>query len=97
MIWSTTQESLGGKFLGAAADVADKVAKRLAGDYQAATKLVIPRQSNKGSAPNYQSRYFVCEQWLATCCQALPCFTHVSVQSTVRARCLAIVHVVVIE
>jgi len=33
VIWSTTQESLGGKFRGAAADVAEKVAKRLAEDY----------------------------------------------------------------
>ena len=32
VIWSTTQESLGGKFLGASADVADKIAKKLAGD-----------------------------------------------------------------
>lgn len=36
VIWSTTQESLGGKFMGAAADVADKVAKRLAADYRSA-------------------------------------------------------------
>lgn len=32
VIWSTTQESFGGKFLGASADVADKIAKKLAGD-----------------------------------------------------------------
>jgi hypothetical protein len=36
VIWSTTQESPGGKFLGASADVADKVAKRLAADYRSA-------------------------------------------------------------
>ncbi len=36
VIWSTTQESLGGKFMGAAADVADKVSKRLAADYRRA-------------------------------------------------------------
>jgi hypothetical protein len=36
VIWSATAESLGGKFLGASADVADKIAKRLAGDYKAA-------------------------------------------------------------
>lgn len=36
VIWSTTQESFGGKFKGAAADVAEKVAKRLADDYQKA-------------------------------------------------------------
>ena len=29
VIWSATAESLGGKFLGASADVADKIAKRL--------------------------------------------------------------------
>ncbi len=33
VIWSTTQESLGGKFKGAAADVAEKVAKRLSEDF----------------------------------------------------------------
>ncbi|SRR5258708_39668159 len=33
VIWSTTQESFGGKFMGAAADVADKVTKRLVADY----------------------------------------------------------------
>jgi hypothetical protein len=32
VIWSTTQESLGGKFMGAAADVADKVARKLSAD-----------------------------------------------------------------
>jgi hypothetical protein len=36
VIWSATAESLGGKFLGASADVADKIAKRLAADYKAA-------------------------------------------------------------
>jgi hypothetical protein len=36
VLWSTTQESPGGKFLGAAADVADKVAKRLAADVRQA-------------------------------------------------------------
>ncbi len=38
VIWSATAESLGGKFLGASADVADKIAKRLAADYKAAKK-----------------------------------------------------------
>ena len=42
VIWSTTQESLGGKFLGAAADVADKVAKRLVADYRSAKKQGAP-------------------------------------------------------
>jgi hypothetical protein len=36
VIWSATAESLGGKFLGASADVADKIAKRLAADFKAA-------------------------------------------------------------
>ncbi|HYL74805.1 MAG TPA: hypothetical protein VEU96_11410 [Bryobacteraceae bacterium] len=38
VIWSATAESLGGKFLGASADVADKIAKRLVLDYKAAKK-----------------------------------------------------------
>ena len=36
VIWSATAESVGGKFLGASADVADKIAKRLAVDFKAA-------------------------------------------------------------
>ena len=39
VIWSTTKESPGGKYKGSAADVADKVAKDLAGAYQRAEKL----------------------------------------------------------
>ncbi|HTR34767.1 MAG TPA: hypothetical protein VMH80_02620 [Bryobacteraceae bacterium] len=39
VIWSATAESLGGKFLGASADVADKIAKRLVADYKAAKQL----------------------------------------------------------
>jgi len=38
VIWSATAESLGGKFVGASADVADKIAKRLVTDYAAAKK-----------------------------------------------------------
>jgi hypothetical protein len=38
VIWSATAESLGGKFMGASADVADKIAKRLVADYKAAKK-----------------------------------------------------------
>lgn len=38
IIWSATAESLGGKFLGASADVADKIAKRLVLDYKSAKK-----------------------------------------------------------
>ena len=40
VIWSATAESMGAKFLGASADVADKIAKRLATDYKAAKEHV---------------------------------------------------------
>ena len=36
IIWSATAESFGGKFRGASADVADKIAKRLATDFKVA-------------------------------------------------------------
>jgi hypothetical protein len=39
VIWSTTQESLGAKFRGSSADVADKVVKRLVEDFARARKL----------------------------------------------------------
>ncbi|HTT65404.1 MAG TPA: hypothetical protein VMG35_26325 [Bryobacteraceae bacterium] len=39
VIWSTTQESQGGKFHGASSDVADKITKRLLEDYEQAKKL----------------------------------------------------------
>ena len=39
VIWSATAESFGGKFLGASADVADKIAKRLVVDYKAAKQM----------------------------------------------------------
>jgi hypothetical protein len=38
VIWSTTQESSGGKFRGASADVADKVTKQLAADLDRARR-----------------------------------------------------------
>ena len=38
VIWSTTQESIGGKFRGASADVADRIAKQLAADMERARK-----------------------------------------------------------
>ena len=41
MIWSATAESLGGKFLGASADVADKIAKKLVTDFKAAKKQAV--------------------------------------------------------
>jgi len=39
IIWSATAESMGGKFQGASADVADKIAKRLVTDFKAARTL----------------------------------------------------------
>jgi hypothetical protein len=39
VIWSTTQESLGAKFRGASADVADKVTAKLKDDFERARKL----------------------------------------------------------
>lgn len=39
VIWSGTAESVGGKFLGASADVADKIARHLSTDFKAAKKL----------------------------------------------------------
>lgn len=41
VIWATTQESLGGKFHGASADVAEKITSRLKEDYEKARKLTI--------------------------------------------------------
>ncbi len=40
VIWSATAESMGAKFMGASADVADKIAKRLVSDYKAAQEEV---------------------------------------------------------
>ncbi len=39
VIWSTTQESLGGKFHRASTDVADRITKKLIEDYERARKL----------------------------------------------------------
>ena len=39
VIWSTTQESLGGKFRRATTDVADRITRRLIEDYERAKKL----------------------------------------------------------
>jgi hypothetical protein len=38
VIWSTTQESLGGKFRGASADVADRITRQLSADFDRAKK-----------------------------------------------------------
>lgn len=42
VLWSTTQESLGGKFRGASADVADKVARQLTLDLQRTRQGSLP-------------------------------------------------------
>ena len=42
VIWSTTQESMGGKFRGASADVADKVVRMLKDDFERARRLQMP-------------------------------------------------------
>ena len=39
VIWATTQESLGGKFHGASADVADKISRQLADDFERAKRM----------------------------------------------------------
>jgi hypothetical protein len=39
VIWSTTQESMGGRFRGASTDVANKITRRLQEDYERARKL----------------------------------------------------------
>ena len=39
IVWSTTQESLGAKFRGASADVADKISAKLKEDFERARKL----------------------------------------------------------
>jgi len=50
VIWSTTQESLGGKFRGSSADVADKITRRLKEDYERARKLRDARSSSGPAA-----------------------------------------------
>ena len=44
VIWSTTQESQGGKFRRASTDVADRITKKLAEDFERARKLRAPRR-----------------------------------------------------
>jgi len=52
VIWSATAESMGAKFLGASADVADKIAKRLVTDYKAAKdRVAIGNQVRVTPAP----------------------------------------------
>lgn len=42
VIWATTQESTGGKFRGASADVADKITRQLLADYERARRTRRP-------------------------------------------------------
>jgi hypothetical protein len=48
VIWSTTQESGGAKFRGAAADVAEKVVRQLLLDLERARRVNAPRSSGSG-------------------------------------------------
>lgn len=50
VIWSTTQESMGAKFHGASADVADKIATKLKEDFEKARKTKI-RPEPEGPGP----------------------------------------------
>ena len=62
VLWSTTQESNGGKFLGAAADVADKVAKKLVADMKRARREAAARASKRGATDGtgyYSSHCYV--------------------------------------
>ncbi len=46
IIWSTTQESLGAKFKGSSADVADRITRQLVADYERARKMRSATDSN---------------------------------------------------
>ncbi|MGC8794365.1 MAG: hypothetical protein ACP5U2_13335 [Bryobacteraceae bacterium] len=48
VIWATTQESTGGKFRGASADVADKITRRLVADYERARRVRVGAPSGRG-------------------------------------------------
>jgi hypothetical protein len=50
VIWSATAESMGAKFMGASADVSDKIAKRLVADYKAAKQQVASQPPTIGTA-----------------------------------------------
>jgi len=45
VLWSTTKESLGAKFKGASADVADKITRQLSEDFAAAKKKLLARET----------------------------------------------------
>lgn len=51
VIWSTTQESGGAKFKGASADVADKVSRKLAEDFDKARKTATERKAAPPEPP----------------------------------------------
>ncbi len=51
VIWSTTQESLGGKFRGASADVADKVMRQLKEDLERARRKRSAGSSDSNALP----------------------------------------------
>jgi len=65
VIWSATAESFGAKFMGASADVADKIAKRLVADFKAAkqqlageplaTNHQLPATNHQLPATNHQT------------------------------------------
>jgi hypothetical protein len=55
VIWATTQESLGAKFRGASADVAEKVLKQLQADYQRARGMRFGTLSGRERVPSYAS------------------------------------------
>jgi hypothetical protein len=50
VIWSATEESLGGKFLGASADVADRIARQITADYRR-LQSAPPSREKAGSSP----------------------------------------------
>jgi hypothetical protein len=52
VIWSTIEESLGGKFRGASADVADKIARKLATACELARKLETPGAAVPAQRPS---------------------------------------------
>lgn len=56
VLWATTQESMGAKFRGASADVAEKVLKQLLADYQRARGLRFGALSGREREPSFGSK-----------------------------------------
>ncbi len=54
VIWSTTQESQGGKFRGASADVAEKITRQLSADYERARQIRL-KPLNKAPESRHKS------------------------------------------